>query len=276
MAPSTATIPASAGATPEVTGVQYALREGPVARYCCGYWRKFRCNAMVNLMNRSAERGTMGDSAAADGPDLMVTYDGRTSIRHAADGAFIIGRDQRPSALSVEHFAVSRVHARLIPGEKQWWLVDYESRNGIYVDGVRVRRSTPVVDGMTVHLANPKGIAITFHYVHPEDITAPAAAGPPAADAPAPRGTQAEEPELTRYQHATAQLQDVIKDVMAVPAPGHPRAARTMLRLLQQLGQLRLEFAAVAVDEDMAEARALLTCVEAMYHGLAIRMSVCA
>lgn len=213
----------------------------------------------------------MQDSAASDGPDLMVTYAGRTSIRHAADGPFIIGRDQPPSHLSVEHFAVSRVHARLFPGKKQWCLVDYESRNGIYVDGVRVRHSTHIVDGMTVHLANPKGVAITFRYVHSEDITAPAA-----ADAAAWAGTLVEEPELTRYEQATAQLQEVIKDVMVVPAPGQPRAARTMLQLLQRLGQLRLEFAALAVDEDMREARALLTCVEAMYRGLAIRMSVCA
>lgn len=219
---------------------------------------------------------TMGDSAATDGPDLMVTYDGHTSIRHAADGAFIIGRDQRPSALSVEHFAVSRVHARLIPGEKQWCLVDYESRNGIYVDGVRVRHSTPVVDGMTVHLANPNGIPITFHYVHAEDITAPATTAPPTTDAPAETETHPDEPEPTRYEQATAQLQEVIKDVMVVPAPDHPRAAHTMLRLLQQLGKLRLEFAGLAIDEDMGEARALLTCVEAMYHGLVIRMSVCA
>jgi len=218
----------------------------------------------------------MGDTAATVGPDLMVTYDGHTSIRHAADGAFIIGRDQRPSVLSVEHFAVSRVHARLIPGEKQWCMVDYESRNGIYVDGVRVRHSTPVVDGMTVHLASPKGIALTFRYVRPEDITAPAATRSAAADAPVEDATPAEEPELTRYERATAQLEEVIKDVMVVPAVDHPRAARTMLRLLQRLGQLRLEFAGLAVDEDMGEARALLTCVEAMYHGLVIRMSVCA
>ncbi len=218
----------------------------------------------------------MGDSAATGGPDLLVTCSGRTSIRHAADGSFIIGRDRPPTDLSVEHFAVSRVHARLMPGKKQWCLVDYESRNGIYVDGVRVRHSTPIVDGMTVHLANPKGIAITFRYVHAEDITAPAAASPPAADPPAEMTTQAGEPDLTRYERAAAQLQEVIKDVMVVPPPGHSRAARTMLQLLQRLGELRVEFAALAVDENIGEARALLTCVEAMYNGLAIRMSVCA
>lgn len=220
----------------------------------------------------------MQDKGASDGPDLMVTYARRTSIRHAADGPFIIGRDQPPSHLPVEHFAVSRVHARVFPGKKQWCLVDYESRNGIYVDGVRVRHSTPVVDGMTVHLANPKGVAITFRYIRSEDITAPAAITSPAAARSARPGTQAEESEseLTRYEQATAELQDLIKDVMVVPAPGQPSAARTMLRLLQRLGQLRLEFASLAIDEDMCEARALLTCVEAMYNGLAIRMSLCA
>lgn len=218
----------------------------------------------------------MQDKGASDGPDLMVTYAGRTSIRHAADGPFIIGRDQPPSHLPVEHFAVSRVHARVFPGKKQWCLVDYESRNGIYVDGVRIRHSTPVVDGMTVHLANPKGVAIIFRYVRSEDITAPAAITSQADARTARHGTQAEESELSRYEQATAELQDLIKDVLVVPAPSQPSAARTMLRLLQRLGQLRLEFASLAIDEDMCEARALLTCVEAMYSGLAIRMSVCA
>jgi len=218
----------------------------------------------------------MQDRAAWGGPDLMVTYAGRTVIRHAADGPFLIGRDQPPSHVPVDHFAVSRVHARLTPGKKQWCLVDFESRNGIYVDGVRVRHSTPIIDGLTVHLANPKGIAMTFRYVYPEDITAPAAVDSSAADPAVRAETHVAGTQLTHYERATAQLQEVIKDVMVAPAPGQPRAARTMLRLLQRLGQLRLEFAALAVDEDLPEARALLTCVEAMYHGLAIRMSVCA
>ncbi|MFL0243296.1 FHA domain-containing protein [Mycobacterium sp. SMC-17] len=211
----------------------------------------------------------MQDDAAVDGPDLVVTIEGRTSVRHAVDGAFTIGRDHPPSDLSITHPAVSRAHARLIPRQRQWHLVDYESRNGIYVDGVRVKHSTAITDGMTVHLANPEGIAVTFRYVHPEDITVPASSAPAMSD------VLAEEPEVTRYSLATAELEDVIRDVMTVPAPGQPRFTRTTMRLLRRLGHLRGEFTELARDEDLCQARAFLTCVEAMYDGLLIRMSLC-
>ena len=50
----------------------------------------------------------------------------------------------------------------------------------------------------------------------------------------------------------------------------------TQLRTLdERLGYLRGEFTALAAD-DLCEARAFLTCVEAMYNGLLIRMSACA
>jgi hypothetical protein len=225
----------------------------------------------VIATHRSAERGRpVQNFEATGGPDLMVTIDGRTSIRHAADGAVTIGRNQPPSDLSIAHPAVSGVHVRLIPGKQQWCLVDYESLNGVFIDGARVRHSIPITDGMTVHLANPKGVGVTFGYVHPEDITAPAqgylseTAAPPT------------EPGPTRYEQATTELREVIKDVMVVPAPGQPRSTRAMLTLLKRLGYLRGEFTALAAADDLREARAFLTCVEAMYNGLLIRMSVCA
>ena len=210
----------------------------------------------------------MQNFEATGGPDLLVTIDGRTTIRHAADGAVTIGRNQPPSDLSIAHPAVSGVHARLIPGERQWLLVDYESLNGVYINGARVRQSIPIADGMTVHLANPKGVAVTFGYVHPEDITAPAHGCPSEI-------ATLMEPRPTRYEQATTELREVIKDAMVVPAPGQPRATRAMLALLKRLGYLRGEFTALAAD-DLCEARAFLTCVEAMYNGLLIRMSACA
>lgn len=212
----------------------------------------------------------MHNFEATGGPDLMVTIEGRTSIRHAADGAVTIGRNQPPSDLSIAHPAVSGAHVRLIPGEQQWFLVDYESLNGVYIEGARLRHSIPIADGMTVNLANPKGVAVTFGYVHPEDITAPA------QSYSSEIATPPTDPRPTRYEQATAQLREVIKDVMVVPAPGHPLAARAMLALLKRLGYLRAEFTALAAADDLREARALLTCVEAMYKGLLIRMSACA
>ena len=126
----------------------------------------------------------MGGTEPTDGPDLIVSFDGRTDIRLAANGAFTIGRDGPPTDMSISHPAVSRLHGRLIPG-KPWHLVDYESRNGIYVDGARIDHMAPITDGMTVHLANPKGPTITFRYVNPEDTTAPSPATLAAAAGPA-------------------------------------------------------------------------------------------
>ncbi|MFC6125970.1 hypothetical protein ACFP2H_06125, partial [Mycolicibacterium llatzerense] len=60
-----------------------------------------------------------------------------------------------------------------------------------------------------------------------------------------------------------------------VPAPGQPRFTRTTMRLLQRLGYLRGEFTELARGDDLREARAFLTCVEAMYDALLIRMSLC-
>lgn len=227
--------------------------------------------AARDATHRNAERGRpMQNSEATGGPDLVVTIDGRTSIRHAADGAITIGRNQPPSDLSIAHPAVSGAHLRLIPDKQQWCLVDYESLNGVYIGGARLRGSVAIADGMTVHLANPKGVAVTFGYVHPEDITAPAPSYPPRTTTPAT------EPPATRYELATAELRDVIKDVTLAPAVGRPGASRAMLSLLKRLGHLRTEFTALAADDDLREARGFLICVEAMYNALVIRMSACA
>ena len=63
---------------------------------------------------------------------------------------------------------------------------------------------------------------------------------------------------------------------MVVPAPGQSRSTGAMLALLKRLGYLRTEFSALAVADDLREARAFLICVEAMYNALCIRMSACA
>ena len=43
----------------------------------------------------------MGGTEPTDGPDLIVSFDGRTDIRLAANGAFTIGRDGRASEATV-------------------------------------------------------------------------------------------------------------------------------------------------------------------------------
>jgi FHA domain-containing protein len=110
-------------------------------------------------------------AAPAAGQDLLVCVNGQAVIRRAADGEFIIGREVPPSHIQVDHSGISRLHVRLLPGS-HWDLVDYDSRNGVYLHGHRIQYETPITDGMTVHLGDPDGIPITFHYVAVETMPA--------------------------------------------------------------------------------------------------------
>lgn len=127
--------------------------------------------------------------ATAVGDDLLVCVDGARVLRRAVDGEFIIGRDVPPSHIRIDHPGISRLHVRLLPGAS-WELVDYDSRNGVYLDGHRIEYETPVTDGMTVHLGAYDGIPVTFFYV-------PAEQQPPPTD-------EVFDPDLQRTGHAVA------------------------------------------------------------------------
>lgn len=109
-------------------------------------------------------------------PDLTLCIDGHKLTRRATDGPFLVGRDPLVAALAIDHPSVSRLHLWLHPGP-QWTLVDYESRNGIYLAGRRVTRDVHITDGLTVHLAAPDGIALTFHYTATCHCATPTPAG---------------------------------------------------------------------------------------------------
>lgn len=99
-------------------------------------------------------------------PDLLLSWQGQQAVRRVVDGAFVIGRECPSADISIEHPGVSRLHVRLVPDDT-WRLVDYNSRNGVYLAGSRVHVETAVADGMTVLLGHPEGIAVTFNYVAP-------------------------------------------------------------------------------------------------------------
>ncbi|OBB79297.1 hypothetical protein A5779_12960 [Mycolicibacterium peregrinum] len=101
-------------------------------------------------------------SLTAPAPDLIVTVGGQRMLFCAADGDVIVGRDAAGVGLQLDHPAVSRVHVRLTPGPR-WQIFDYESRNGIYIDGHRVYEGC-LVDGMTVRFGAPEGLAVDFRY----------------------------------------------------------------------------------------------------------------
>ena len=81
------------------------------------------------------------------GDDLGRTFD--------VDGPTVIGRGERAD-VRVRDASVSREHARLEPSEgpggtaQGWRVVDLGSRNGVFVDGARVREpqnpKTPRID----------------------------------------------------------------------------------------------------------------------------------
>lgn len=99
-------------------------------------------------------------------PDLTICVDGSKLIRRAADGPLLVGRAPLIAGLTVNHPGISRLHLWLHPGPR-WTLVDYESRNGVYVAGRRIAREVTITEGLTVHLAGPAGVAMTFHYTAP-------------------------------------------------------------------------------------------------------------
>jgi pSer/pThr/pTyr-binding forkhead associated (FHA) protein len=97
-------------------------------------------------------------------PDLLIWLPGRRLVRRASAGCFVIGREVPPADLRVDHPAISRLHARLVPGAR-WELVDYDSRNGIFLNGWRIEHGTVISDGATVHFGSATGIPVTFHYL---------------------------------------------------------------------------------------------------------------
>jgi pSer/pThr/pTyr-binding forkhead associated (FHA) protein len=106
------------------------------------------------------------------GDDLLVCVNGARMLRRAIEGEFIIGRNVPPSHIQIDHPGISRLHVRLLPGAR-WELVDYDSRNGVYLDGHRIEYETPITDGMTVHLGAYDGIPVTFLYVPAERQPSP-------------------------------------------------------------------------------------------------------
>lgn len=160
-------------------------------------------------------------AAPAGSQDLMVSVNGRTVIRRAADGEFIIGREVPPSHIQVDHSGISRLHVRLLPGS-HWDLVDYDSRNGVYLHGNRIQYETPITDGMTVHLGDPDGIPITFHYVAVEH-----GPGTDAVDGPHPDIQRAGQAVVERYEELGLSPRELLQnsgietEVLAGLARGH-------------------------------------------------------
>ncbi|MGV0810678.1 FHA domain-containing protein [Mycolicibacterium boenickei] len=101
--------------------------------------------------------------------DLVVSINGQRLLLRATDGDVIVGREAPRSGIRLTHPAISRLHARLEPGP-QWKILDYDSRNGLYLDGQRVFEAV-LTEGMAIRLGAPDGLTVVFGYAASEDET---------------------------------------------------------------------------------------------------------
>lgn len=187
-------------------------------------------------------------------------------IRRAIDGEFIIGREVPPSHIQIDHPGISRLHVRLLPGAR-WELVDYDSRNGVYLDGHRIEYETPITDGMTVHLGAHDGIPVTFLYVPAERLEAGLDA-PKDALEEIPRDesdgeiTEVITPAMRRallIDAAALTLAHVDKGIAELPPAADPRFTSQAEPLLNRLAALENSLGATPAIEDGGGAEMLRT-----------------
>jgi len=84
------------------------------------------------------------------------------SLFHLERAEMIVGRSQRAD-IAVDDDGVSRSHARLRREGEAVWLEDLGSRNGTFVNGVRVRGPIRLADGDKVQLGRGTILKFTYH-----------------------------------------------------------------------------------------------------------------
>ncbi|MCB0929418.1 MAG: FHA domain-containing protein [Mycolicibacterium insubricum] len=98
---------------------------------------------------------------APGGPERLTLRCGQQIATVEPDrGEITLGRDPS-SVLRLDYSWLSRVHVRLRP-ERNYWLAVDNSRNGMFVDGVR-HESVVVTDGMTLRLGDADGLAVDLY-----------------------------------------------------------------------------------------------------------------
>ncbi len=98
---------------------------------------------------------------------LLVRCGEVTRLADAAAGEITIGRDPT-STIRFDFSWMSRTHVRLRPEGSAWVAID-NSRNGMFVDGVR-HDSVLITDGMTIKLGDAQGFSVEFSLGTDEDF----------------------------------------------------------------------------------------------------------
>lgn len=94
---------------------------------------------------------------------LLVLSGARVgAVFHLDRPELLIGRSQRAEA-SFEDDGVSRTHARIRRDGAEYTVEDLGSRNGTFVNGLRVKGPTRVADGDKIQLGRSTILKFTFH-----------------------------------------------------------------------------------------------------------------
>lgn len=123
-------------------------------------------------MSEGQSGGTHTDPGLAA---LTIEVGGAAHVVRRSDGAVTIGREP-PSQILLPESGVSRTHLRVQYDQDHWSLTDAGSRNGTFVNGVRVEHLT-ITAPVTVTLGAPDGIAVRLdpqpplHGAPPGEIT---------------------------------------------------------------------------------------------------------
>ena len=88
-----------------------------------------------------ADKTVIPDSNdAVAGPVHVVWRQDGVEQKSTFTESFSVGRDSTCDVLIADS-NVSRIHARIFPGEGQWHVEDLDSANGSFLDSVRIREA---------------------------------------------------------------------------------------------------------------------------------------
>ena len=101
-------------------------------------------------------------------PAALIVYDGEEIPLF--EGNNILGRDRATAEIVIEHATVSRRHACIVVGGEGVMIHDLDSKNGTFVDDVRLGGAVPLEDGATFVLGDAR-IVFRRRAASPSTIT---------------------------------------------------------------------------------------------------------
>lgn len=114
-------------------------------------------------MHAVSEASDQLPPVAANSPTrLIITAGSRTYRFSDCDAPVVVGREA-PADVIIDDSHISRTHIRIDYTAAGWVAFD-QSKNGMFVDGVR-ESTTRIVDGLVIHLQSRGGTALVFGLV---------------------------------------------------------------------------------------------------------------